>query len=397
MIRADRFVAPPSELTEYVFNYYDWDVRPRSAEATPASPVDLSQSRIALLSHADTDLLALRRARPILPDGLETIGASLLRLQSEEQLSLLLDGDLASARVVILRLHGELEGVPGFARLRDWARLREIPLVIVSGTGEPRADFARVSTAPLDIVDGVRTYLTIGGDRNAAECMKFVADRLLLTGYGSAPPIDVPEHGVYVPDLDGATIADWQQRADSSRPTAAVLFYRAHLTSGNLAFVDGLIAAIEDRGLNALAVFTSSLRAADGKCGNTRVPLRWRSSQSRRRPDLDVVLRARRRRGLMVPSALERIGTPVIRRLRAGCRARLKSRGLTALEPRSTSRFRSSTDGSCRCRSRSRTDLKKHRTVCAARRADRSGRRPRRSIARLRHLPRPWRCAWRSS
>ena len=35
MVRADRFVAPPAELTEYVFNYYDWDVRPRAA-APPA-------------------------------------------------------------------------------------------------------------------------------------------------------------------------------------------------------------------------------------------------------------------------------------------------------------------------------------------------------------------------
>ena len=31
MVRADRYVAPPSELTEYVFNYYDWDVRPKAA------------------------------------------------------------------------------------------------------------------------------------------------------------------------------------------------------------------------------------------------------------------------------------------------------------------------------------------------------------------------------
>ena len=111
------------------------------------------------------------------------------------------------------------------------------------------------------MVDAVRTYLTIGGERNLGECMKFLADRLLLTGYGSAPPLAMPEHGVYLPDVENATIADWEQRRDPSKPTAAILFYRAHALSGNIAFIDELIDALEQRGLNALAVFTSSLRA----------------------------------------------------------------------------------------------------------------------------------------
>ena len=71
------------------------------------------------------------------------VGLSLLRLRTEEQLSLLLDGDLAEARVIVLRLHGELEGVAGLSSLREWTRQREVQLVVVSGTGEPREDFAR--------------------------------------------------------------------------------------------------------------------------------------------------------------------------------------------------------------------------------------------------------------
>lgn len=94
MIRADRFVAPPSELTEYVFNYYDWDARPNTAPAAVAATPDITRVRIALLSHADTDLLALRRARSALPAEIDPIGLSLMRLQTEEQLSLLLDGDV---------------------------------------------------------------------------------------------------------------------------------------------------------------------------------------------------------------------------------------------------------------------------------------------------------------
>ncbi len=248
MVQADRFVAPPSELTEYVFNYYDWDVRPGTEiPAASVSPGESGGQRIALLSHADTDLLALRRARTVLPSDLDVLGVSLVRVQTDEQLSLLLDGALAGVQVLVLRLHGELEGVPGFDRLRAWSIERTVPLVVVSGTGEPRADFARVSTAGPDVVDAVRTYLTLGGDHNLGECIRFLADRLLLTGYGSAPPLATPEHGVYLPEVENATIADWEQRRDPSKPTAAILFYRAHALTGNVAFIDEMIDALEQQ------------------------------------------------------------------------------------------------------------------------------------------------------
>src|SRR5262249_46355365 len=247
----------PAELTEYVFNYYDWDVRPRHDDgmASTGTPADPARPRVALLSHADTDLLALKRAQSTLPPELETFGISLLRLQTEEQLSLLFDSGLAGARVVILRLHGELAGVPGLVRLQAWAHEHEVALAIVSGTGEPRADFATASSVELDVLEAIRTYLTIGGERNVAECLKFVADRVLLTGFGSAPPLEMPEHGVYLRDLENATIEDWERGHDAERPIAAVLFYRAHVLSGNTAFVDELVDALEAAGVNALAVY----------------------------------------------------------------------------------------------------------------------------------------------
>ena len=39
MLKADRFLKPPAELSEYVFNYYDWDVR------KPAKIEDAAQPR----------------------------------------------------------------------------------------------------------------------------------------------------------------------------------------------------------------------------------------------------------------------------------------------------------------------------------------------------------------
>ena len=127
-------------------------------------------------------------------------------------MSLLLEGDArAGARPRAAPARRAREPARVLAVCSAWARERSASLVVVSGTGEPRADFARASTVPLDVVEAVRTYLTIGGERNVGECLKFLSDRLLLTGYGSAPPLDVPEHGVYLRDVEDATIEDWER------------------------------------------------------------------------------------------------------------------------------------------------------------------------------------------
>ena len=85
----------------------------------------------------------------------------------------------------------------------------------------------------------------------------------MLTGYGYALPSPMPKHGIYLPDTDFATFGDWQRQADLSKPTVAVLFYRAHRMSGNTAFMDKMAQALQDKGVNALCVFTSSLKAKE--------------------------------------------------------------------------------------------------------------------------------------
>jgi cobaltochelatase CobN len=333
MIRADRFVPPPVELSEHVFNFYDWTVRPRPASEAHATRAEADgDATIALLAHADTDLLALDRARPTLPPDLRVAGLSLLHLRSDEQMGLWIAGDLAHTPVVVLRLHGELSGVPGFDQLSAHLRAHGRHLVIVSGTGEPRPDFARASTVPLDVLDAVTTYLLLGGDRNLAECMTFLSDRLLLTGHGSSPPLALPEHGVYLRDIENATMNDWRQQRDPARPTAALLFYRAHLVSGNLAFVDAIVDAMDARGVNVLAVYTSSLRARDGDLpaalrlieGHADVIVSTLSFALGDGADLSGA-----------PSAFARIGVPVIQAIASGMAREaweVSRRGLTALD-----------------------------------------------------------------
>ena len=89
MLKADRFLQPPAELSEYVFNYYDWDVRlPAPAEGlTDAGDKYSPQARIMLLSHADTDLLTLMKASKSCPKSLDVSAFSLNALRNEDQMS----------------------------------------------------------------------------------------------------------------------------------------------------------------------------------------------------------------------------------------------------------------------------------------------------------------------
>jgi cobaltochelatase CobN len=262
MLKADRFLKPPVELSEYVFNYYDWDVRKPTAlsEATlPPQPT----GGIMLLSHADTDLLTLARAKELLPPEFEVSSYSLNALHSEDQMEVMLAGELGRARVIVLRVHGPLSCVPAFDRLRNSCVEKGQSLVLISGTGELSPEFSQTVNVPADVMETAALYLALGGVNNFVEFCHFLSDRLLLTGYGYAAPTPMPEHGVYLPDMDVATIEDWERRADPRKPTAAVLFYRAHRMSGNTGFIDALTQSLEARGMNALCIFTSSLKSKE--------------------------------------------------------------------------------------------------------------------------------------
>src|SRR5690606_4864819 len=106
-------------------------------------------------------------------------------------------------------------------------------------------------------------YLRFGGVDNHAHLQRFVADTVLLAGVGFDPPRPVPTHGTYHPDAPGGVDLSRLARDaadDPTRPTVGVVFYRAHVTSGNTAFVDTLLRAIEAEGARAVGIFAASLR-----------------------------------------------------------------------------------------------------------------------------------------
>ncbi len=264
MLKADRFVLPPSELSEFVFNYYDWDVRQSApAESLVSITTTESRSAIMLLSHADTDLLTLMRVSESLPEELKVSAFSLNALRTEDQLSVLIAGEMSKAGVIVVRCHGPLSCIPGFDRLKASCVERGQSLVLVSGCGENTTEFSEVINVPADVTSTAARYLALGGVNNLGELCRFLSDRLLLTGHGYATPAPMPEHGIYLPDTDVATLEDWQRQADPAKPTVAVLFYRAHLMSGNTGFIDAMAEALRGKEVNPLCIFTSSLKSKE--------------------------------------------------------------------------------------------------------------------------------------
>jgi len=219
-------------------------------------------ARIVLLTHAGTDLSALTRARALLPDDFAEVEAvNLQGIDSPERMDALIGTTLAEARVLLVRLLGRANAVPGFDALRRDAEEHGRSLIVVSGTGEPDPELAALCTVPPALQHEATAYLQAGGTANMAQLLRCLSDRLLMTGVGYLPPAALPDHGIYHPELEGlATLTDWLAIRNAAWPTVGITFYRAHWLSGNTRFIDQLVDALAERRLNALPVYTASLR-----------------------------------------------------------------------------------------------------------------------------------------
>jgi len=216
---------------------------------------------LLFLTTADTEILAAARALEPLPEGFPAVRCA--NPTKLEDAGVFLDKALPSTKVVIIRLLGGRRAWPdGFEELRRRCEDLRIPLLAFGGEAEPDAELTALSTAPSGIVAEAFEYLRHGGVRNTENLLKFVADTLLVEGYGFEPPLALPEVGVYHPKLsEGSSFEDLLAMHDEDKPTVGVIFYRTHWMSGNTAFVDALVEALERAGADPLPVYCYSLRA----------------------------------------------------------------------------------------------------------------------------------------
>jgi cobaltochelatase CobN len=158
---------------------------------------------------------------------------------------------LGGVEVVLVRLLGGRRAWEApFDELARRCRAAQIPLLAFGGEAVPDLELAETTTVAGDVAAQAFEYLVQGGLANIENLLRFVADTVLGHDCGFELPVPVPSCGVLGdPELD------------PSRPTIGVVFYRAHVLSGNTQFVADLCAAIEGRGGNALPVYCYSLRA----------------------------------------------------------------------------------------------------------------------------------------
>ncbi len=198
---------------------------------------------ILFLSNADTDILAVRSVLEGLPEGLGPVRAANPSTLREPP-------PLAGVEVVLVRLLGGRRAwEQPFDELRRRCLAADIALLAFAGEAAPDAELTALSTVPAGTVAQAFEYLVHGGLANVEGLLRFVADTVLMGGFGFEAPQPVPAVG-----------ALGHRPLDPARPTVGIVFYRAHLVSGNTQFVEDLADALEDRGVNALPVFCYSLR-----------------------------------------------------------------------------------------------------------------------------------------
>jgi cobaltochelatase CobN len=205
---------------------------------------------ILFLTHADTEILALRVLSEGLPPGFPPVrAANPSRLGGPPP--------LAGARLVVVRLLGGRRAwQPHFESLRSACAAASVPLLAFGGEAWADPEMAAASSVDPQLWAAAFDYLAEAGTENLEQLLRFLADRLLGTAFGYRPPRRLPEAGPFPPGPPGPLSA--------GAPRVGVVFYRAHVLAGNTQFVDDLCAALRRAGAEPVPAYCYSLRPGPG-------------------------------------------------------------------------------------------------------------------------------------
>ena len=150
-------------------------------------------------------------------------------------------------------------GTGGEAQMRMLRRLPQLLRFIPGTAQDVRAYFLTLQ------------YWLGGSEENVANMVRFLVDRYadgprkdLRRSIRVADPVEYPEVGVYHPRMQGrlsARLEDLPTPASPPRGTVGLLLLRSYLLAGNAGHYDGVIAALEARGLRVIPAFAAGLDA----------------------------------------------------------------------------------------------------------------------------------------
>ncbi len=170
-----------------------------------------------------------------------------------------MDAPQSGPMALLKRLKGKKAGGPPTgAGAQQMKMLRRLPKILrfIPGTAQDvRAYFLTLQ------------YWLAGSSDNVVGMVQYLIDRYAdgsrrpLRGAAKAkPPVEYPEVGVYHPRLPGRIGEDADALPGvAASGTVGLLLMRSYLLAGNTAHYDGVIAAIEARGLRVLPAFATGL------------------------------------------------------------------------------------------------------------------------------------------
>ena len=181
-----------------------------------------------------------------------------------------MDGTTRGPMAFLKRLRGKSDSNKSSATAgaQQMKMLRRLPKLLrfIPGTAQDvRAYFLTLQ------------YWLAGSEENIAGMVQLLLDqfadgpRKVLRGKAKiAPPIEYPEVGLYHPQMTGVGIYKSMSDKLSSLPTMAtagkqgtvgVLLMRSYLLAGNAAHYDGVLAALQARGLSVVPTYATGLDA----------------------------------------------------------------------------------------------------------------------------------------
>ncbi len=180
--------------------------------------------------------------------------ANLSALRHPMSVDLFADTTLKGTKAVLIRLLGGLDYWRyGGEQLGRRCRELGIALAIVPGDGRPDIRLAALSTVNSEDLMRFEALLDVGGVENTRAALKGLLWRAENSVEKIPEPRVIPGSGIY--------------RESAARSgefgTAALIFYRSHLLAGDVAPIDALVDALDQRGLATTALYVPSLKAPD--------------------------------------------------------------------------------------------------------------------------------------
>jgi cobaltochelatase CobN len=217
--------------------------------------VEQQPAPIAFITAADTDIQTLAVAATHLSEDFPQVRVvNLLQLQQQLTIDTYAEDVLTAAQVIIVRLiGGQSYWSYGLEVVQETARQTGAVLIVLPGDERPDPTLMSHSTASLADVDRVWQYLIEGGVDNYRQLLNFIASRWLDFDCEYRSAEAVPRVGIY-------DEVRWLPDGLPLQGGAAIIFYRAHYLSGNLAAIEALCQTLVDRNLTPVPIYVSSLK-----------------------------------------------------------------------------------------------------------------------------------------